>query len=48
VGSTVELLADHAFRGEVWEQASPYCRQTGKAIARSANREAVAYYEQAL
>jgi tetratricopeptide (TPR) repeat protein len=35
--------------GEVWGQAVGYCRQAGvKAVARSANREAVAYMEQAL
>jgi tetratricopeptide (TPR) repeat protein len=45
----VERLADHAFRGEVWEKAVTYLRQAGaKAFARSANREAVAYIEQAL
>jgi class 3 adenylate cyclase/tetratricopeptide (TPR) repeat protein len=45
----VERLAHHAFRAEVWGKALPYCRQAGaKAAARSANREAVAYFEQAL
>ena len=45
----VEQLAHHARRGEVWEKALLYCQQAGtKAIARSANREAVAYFEQAL
>jgi class 3 adenylate cyclase/tetratricopeptide (TPR) repeat protein len=45
----VEQLAYHALRGEVWEKALLYCRQAGtKALARSANREAVAYFEQAL
>jgi hypothetical protein len=45
----VERLAHHAFRGEVWGKAVRYLRQAGtKAAARSANREAVAYYEQAL
>jgi class 3 adenylate cyclase/tetratricopeptide (TPR) repeat protein len=45
----VERLAHHAVRGEVWEKAVPYLRQAGaKAIARSANREAVACFEQAL
>ena len=45
----VERLAHHAFRGEVWEKAVTYLRQAGaKAFARSANREAVAYFEQAL
>ncbi len=45
----VPPLAHHAFRGEVWEKAVPYLRQAGaKAFARSSNREAVAYFEQAL
>src|SRR5262249_22291206 len=45
----VEQLAHHAFRAEVWGKALPYCRHAGaKAAARSANREAVAYFEQAL
>ena len=45
----VERLAHHALRGEVWDKALTYCRQAGeKAIARSANREAMGYFEQAL
>src|SRR5215470_1015705 len=45
----VERLAQHALRGEVWEKALAYGRQAGdKAQTRSAYREAVAYYEQAL
>jgi len=45
----IERLAHHAFRGEVWGKAVGYLRQAGaKALARSANREAVAYLEQAL
>jgi len=45
----VERLAHHAFRGEVWSQAITYSRQAGlKAQARSANRESVPYFEQAL
>jgi class 3 adenylate cyclase/DNA-binding winged helix-turn-helix (wHTH) protein/tetratricopeptide (TPR) repeat protein len=45
----VEHLAYHALRGEVWAKALAYCRQAGeKAIARSAYREAVEYFEQAL
>ena len=44
-----ELLAHHAFQGEIWEKAIAYFRQAGgKAFARSANREAVACFEQAL
>jgi class 3 adenylate cyclase/tetratricopeptide (TPR) repeat protein len=45
----VERLAHHAVRGEAWEKAVAYCRQAGhKADARSALREAVGYFEQAL
>jgi len=45
----VERLAHHAVRGELWDQALTYCRQAGgRAVARSAYREAVAYFEQAL
>src|SRR5262249_24338479 len=45
----VERLAHHAVRGEVWEKAVAYLRQAGaKAAARSAHREAAAYFEQAL
>ena len=45
----VERLAHHALRGEVWDKAVAYCRQAGdKAVARSAHREAVACFEQAL
>jgi class 3 adenylate cyclase/tetratricopeptide (TPR) repeat protein len=44
-----ERLAHHAFRGEAWEKAVAYHRQAGaRAFARSANREAVGYFEQAL
>ncbi len=45
----VERLAHHAVRGELWEQAVGYLHQAGaKALVRSANREAVACFEQAL
>jgi class 3 adenylate cyclase/tetratricopeptide (TPR) repeat protein len=45
----VERLAHHAVRGEVWDIALAYCRQAGeRATTRSAYREAVAYFEQAL
>jgi predicted ATPase len=45
----VERLAHHAVRAEVWEKALTYLRQAGaKALARSANREAVSCFEQAL
>src|SRR6266545_1221250 len=45
----VERLAHHAARGEVWGKALTYLGQAGtKADARSAFREAVSYFEQAL
>src|SRR5262249_26860929 len=35
--------------GEVWDKALTYCRQAGeKAMTRSAHREAMVYFEQAL
>ncbi|MFQ5899282.1 MAG: AAA family ATPase [Candidatus Methylomirabilia bacterium] len=44
-----ERLAHHAFRGEVWDKAATYLRQAGaKAAVRSAHREAVVCFEQAL
>jgi tetratricopeptide (TPR) repeat protein len=45
----VERLAHHALRGEIWDKALVYGRQAGeKAVVRSAYREAVGYFEQAL
>jgi len=45
----VERLAHHAQQSERWMQAAEYCGQAGrKAMARSANREAVTYFDQAL
>jgi tetratricopeptide (TPR) repeat protein len=45
----VERLAHHALRGEVWDKALAYGRQAGdKARTRSAYREAMVCYEQAL
>jgi tetratricopeptide (TPR) repeat protein len=45
----VERLAHHAVRAEVWGKAVSYLRQAGaRAFARSANLEAVAYFERAL
>jgi predicted ATPase len=49
VAEQVERLAHHTVRGEVWDKALTYCRQAGeKALARSAHREAVGCFEQAL
>jgi tetratricopeptide (TPR) repeat protein len=45
----VERLAHHALRGEVWGKAVAYSRQAGvKAVVRSAYREALTAFEQAL
>jgi tetratricopeptide (TPR) repeat protein len=45
----VERLAYHALRAEAWGKAVAYLRDAGeRAVARSANREAVAFYEDAL
>ena len=45
----VERLAHHALRGEVWDRALTYFRQSGaKAFARAANREAAECFEAAL
>jgi predicted ATPase len=45
----VERLAYHAFRGEVWDKAVSYCRQTGaKAAERGALQDAAVAFEQAL
>jgi transcriptional regulator with AAA-type ATPase domain/tetratricopeptide (TPR) repeat protein len=45
----VDRLAHHALRGEVWDKAATYFRHAGaKAADRSAYREAVACFEQAL
>jgi class 3 adenylate cyclase/tetratricopeptide (TPR) repeat protein len=45
----VERLGHHAVQGEMWGKALHYLQQAGlKALDRSAYREAVGYYEQAL
>jgi len=45
----VDRLAHHAFRGAVWDKALAYGQQAGaRAAVRSAYREAVGYFEQAL
>jgi tetratricopeptide (TPR) repeat protein len=47
--SAPALLAYHALRGELWDKALAAFRQAGEqAVERSANREAVAAFEQAL
>ncbi len=43
-----DQLAHHALRGEVWDKAFTYLRQAGNsAVARSAYREAVTYFNRA-
>jgi tetratricopeptide (TPR) repeat protein len=45
----IERAAHHAVRAETWEKAVIYLRQAGaKAYGRSANREALAFFERAL
>ena len=49
VAEHAERIAHHALRGELWEKAVAYLRQAGlRAMARAANREAVAHLEHAL
>jgi class 3 adenylate cyclase len=49
VAEQAERLAHHALRGELWEKAVAYLRQAGlRAMARAANREAIAHLEQGL
>ncbi len=45
----IERLAQHAFRGEVWDKAVRYLRRAGlKASGQSAHRQAVSFFEQGL
>ncbi len=45
----VERVAHHAVQGRLWGQAVRYLRESGvKAAARSAHREAIEFFEQAL
>jgi tetratricopeptide (TPR) repeat protein len=49
VAESVDRLAYHALRSEVWDKAVTYSQQAGaRAYARAAFREAVAYFDQAL
>jgi len=49
IGEHVDRLAHHAFRGEQWPEAVRFVRQAGlRSVARSASREAIACFEQAL
>ena len=45
----IDRLAHHAFQGQVWSRALTHLERAGtKALARSANREAATYFEEAL
>jgi class 3 adenylate cyclase/tetratricopeptide (TPR) repeat protein len=49
LGELGERLAHHAMRGEMWARAVVYARQAAmKNVGRSANREALVLFEQAL
>jgi transcriptional regulator with AAA-type ATPase domain/tetratricopeptide (TPR) repeat protein len=49
VDAHVEALAEHAFRGEVWESAGRYLHAAGtRALARLTNRTAVDHLERAI
>ena len=49
LGQHVERVAHHALRGRLWDRAVRYLTESGvKAAARSAHREAIEYFEQAL
>ena len=49
LGEQVERLAHHSIRGEAWPKAVAYLQAAGvKAAGRSAHREAVAHFDQAL
>jgi class 3 adenylate cyclase len=49
LGEQVEVVARHAMHSEARDKAARYLRQAGaKAVARSANREAAGFFEQAL
>jgi tetratricopeptide (TPR) repeat protein len=49
LGEHVERLAHHAQAADLWDKAGSYLRDAGrKAFARSANRDAATYFEQAV
>jgi tetratricopeptide (TPR) repeat protein len=49
VPEQIAQLAHHALRGEMWDKAFRYCQQAGsRAFGKSAYRETVEYWEQAL
>jgi len=49
LGAHVERVAHHAVQGRLWKEAVRYLRESGvKAAARSAHREAIEFFQQAL
>jgi hypothetical protein len=49
VAEQVDTLSHHAVRGQMWDKAVTYLRRAGQRDgARSANRQAARYFEQAL
>jgi class 3 adenylate cyclase/tetratricopeptide (TPR) repeat protein len=49
LGQHVERMAHHAVQGRLWALAVRYLRESGvKALVRSAHREAIEYFQQAL
>jgi class 3 adenylate cyclase/tetratricopeptide (TPR) repeat protein len=49
IPDTAETLSFHAERGQVWDKAAQYLTAAcGRAIAKSANREAIAHFDRAL
>jgi predicted ATPase len=49
IAEQVDRLGHHALRGQLWDKAVAYLRRAGRRDgARSANRQAVTYFEQAL
>ena len=49
IAEQIDRLGHHALRGELWEKAVTYLRRSGQRdAARSANRQAAAYFEQAI
>ena len=48
-GATIEERANHAYGGELWEEAAALCRDAGRrAAARYSNREAAYHFERAI
>ena len=49
LNDSIDALADHAYRGQLWDRAARYARAAGrKALSRFGFREAIRCFEQAL